>query len=575
MSYRRPFAVLDCESDPFKIGRVPQPFIWGFWDGGYMDEKTPYYEFSTAQEVADFLCDKEYIVYAHNGGKFDFHYMLEHIEPFDEVMIISGRLAKFHIGICEFRDSYNIIPVPLAEYQKTEIDYGIFEPEERVKPKNLQQIRSYLRDDCRFLFELVGQFIARYGMQMTQAAASMAQWKKISGLKAPESNAEYYAEFHPYYYGGRCECHEVGIIEEPFESVDINSAYPRAMIEKHPYFLEYTTLDHAPDLPCEEIGPSFYTVRAVSRGAFPFRDSDGSLWFPRDDISRTYHITGWELLAAQDTGTVEDLEVLECKVFSTLISFSDYVYKFYNERKLAAKKGDKAGKLFGKLFMNSLYGKFAMNPDEYHDYIILEPEMVGYLDPDNSERWIEYEERAFDFAGEIGPWVLGRSPLEDESKRFYNIATAASVTGWVRAYLWRAAQECEGLIYMDTDAITARKIGPVEIGPELGQWEIEGQYTRGGVAGKKLYAFKYKAGSGPKDKKTGKRKTWKIASKGVKLTAGQIMKVARGQKVTYRPMVPTYSVYQKPQFINRDVKATGKTADMKSRELLELAKTGT
>lgn len=567
MSYRRPIAVLDCESDPFKIGRIPRPFLWGFWDGGFMDEETPYYEFETVVEVVEFLRDKEYIVYAHNGGKFDFHYMLEHIEPFDELMIISGRLAKFHIGICEFRDSFNILPVPLAEYKKTEIDYGIFEPKERVKTKNRQKIRSYLRDDCRFLYELVSQFVERYGLQMTQAGASMRQWQKISSLKPPKSDADFYSEFHPYYYGGRCECFEVGLIEEPFESVDINSAYPRAMLEKHPYYLEFHTVDGDPGLTREETGPAFFKVRAVSRGAFPFRDVDDSLWFPRDDEPREYYVTGWELLAARDTGTVEDLEILECRYFETLISFSDYVYKFYNERKLAAKNGDKAGKLFGKLFMNSLYGKFAMNPDEFHSYTVLDPDLIGYLDEANAEKWVEYNKKPYTFAGELGPWVLGRADLNDNEKRYYNIATAASVTGWVRAYLWRAVQQCEGVIYTDTDCVVARKIGPVEIGPELGQWEIEGRFTRGGVAGKKLYAFKYRPGTGPVDKKTGKRKAWKLASKGVKLNARQIMKVARGGKVTYDPEVPTYSVYRKPQFVQRDIVATGKTADMKSEQV--------
>ena len=567
MSYRRPFAVLDCESDPFKIGRIPRPFLWGFYDGGFMDEETPYYEFETAEQVAEFLRDKEYVVYAHNGGKFDFHYMLEHIEPFDNVMIISGRLAKFHIGICEFRDSFNILPVPLADYQKTQIDYSIFEEKERDKPKNREEIRAYLRDDCRFLYELIEKFIDRFGMNLTQAGASMKQWQKISQLKAPKSTPEFYAEFQPYYYGGRCECFEVGEIKEPFQSVDINSAYPRAMLEKHPYFLDYMTEDGDAGLTREETGPAFFKVRAVARGAFPFRDIDDSLWFPRDDEPREYFITGWELLAAQDTGTVEDLEILETRYFSPLVSFSDYVHQFYNERKLAAKQGDKAGKLFGKLFMNSLYGKFAMNPDEFNEFAVFEPELVGYLDEGNREKWVEYNEKPFVFAGELGPYVLGRADLDEDEKNFYNIATAASVTGWVRAYLWRAVQQCEGVIYTDTDCVVARKIGPVEIGPELGQWEIEGEYTRGAVAGKKLYAFKYKAGTGPKDKKTGKRKTWKLASKGVKLTAGQILKVARGGTVEYMPEVPTYSVYQKPQFINRLVKATGKTAAMKSEQV--------
>lgn len=574
MSYRRPFAVLDCESDPFKVGDVPQPFIWGFWDGGFLDENKPYCEFSTALEVADFLRDKEYVVYAHNGGKFDYHYMLEFIEPFDEIMVISGRLAKFHIGICEFRDSWNIIPVPMAAYKKTKIDYGIFVREERCKPENLKKIQVYLRDDCRFQYELVEKFIARYGMHLTQAGASMRQWQKISKLKPPRTDIDFYQTFYPYYYGGRCECFEVGIIKEPFTSVDIHSAYPYAMLHRHPYYPDYDTFTGHVEIMeflnaqnKETIGAAFFKLRAIPRGAFPFRDDDKSLWFPCDDEPRIYHITGWELLAALDTETVEVLEYLECRYFTRLISFADYVHHFYNERKLAMKNGDKANALFGKLFMNSLYGKFAMNPDEFSEYAVFEPELVGYLDDETQEKWAEYNDKVYTFAGELGPYVLGRAPVGDDRKRYYNLATAASVTGFVRAYLWRAAQLCEGLIYMDTDCIVARHIGPLEIGLELGQWEVEGEYVKGAVAGKKLYAFKYRANTGPKDKKTGKRKSWKVASKGVKLNAMEIMTVARGGTVEYKPEVPTYSVYQKPKFINRIVKKTGKTAAMKSEQV--------
>ncbi len=566
MTYRRPIAVVDCESDPFKFGRVPVPFIWGFWDNGYLDPDTPYYEFETAAEMVAFLRDKEYIVYAHNGGKFDYHYMLDFIEPFDDIMIINGRLAKFHIGICEFRDSYNIIPVPLAQYQKTEIDYGIFERKERDKLKNREKIRSYLRDDCRFLYEIVSKFVDRFGLQMTQAGASMRQWQKISGIKTPKATPEYHEEFRPYYYGGRCECFKVGVIETPFKAVDIRSSYPFAMLSRHPYFLDYTTEAGDPGLSRDEMGPAFYTIRAVSRGAFPYRDRDESLWFPRDDEPREYHITGHELLAALDTGTAQDLEVLECRYFSRLISFSDYVYQFYNERQLAQRNDDKANTLFGKLFMNSLYGKYAMNPDEFFEYLLVSRDLVGYLGNKDDLELIEYEDVAYQFAGELGPHVLARAPLADEKKRYYNIATAASVTGLARANLWRAANQCSGLIYMDTDSITAHHIGALEEGPELGQWQVEGDFTQGGVAGKKLYAFKYRSGTGPIDKKTGKPKLWKLAHKGVKLNARQIMKVARGGQVTYRPEVPTYSVYQPPQFVPRVVKATGKTADTKSRE---------
>ena len=118
---RREIAVADCETDPFKINRIPAPFVWGYYDGEI------YKEFSTTKEFIEFVKNENKIIYAHNGGKFDWHFIKEYIEPEQKIMVINGRLASFKIGNCEFRDSYNLLPVPLSAYQKTEIDYNILD----------------------------------------------------------------------------------------------------------------------------------------------------------------------------------------------------------------------------------------------------------------------------------------------------------------------------------------------------------------------------------------------------------------------------------------------------------------
>ena len=72
------------------------------------------------------------------------------------------------------------------------------------------------------------------------------------------------------------------------------------------------------------------------------------------------------------------------------------------------------------------------------------------------------------------------------------------------------------------------------------------------IAGKKLYAFK---NADPKAVDT--KQEWKTASKGTKLTPEQIVAIAQGQSVTYRPDVPTFSVHrERPIFIDRTVRNT-------------------
>ena len=88
----KPIAVVDAETDPFKKGRIPAPFLWGFYDG------STYEKFTSTDELIIYLYDKPIIVYAHNGGKFDWHFVLDYIDPYTKVQIINGRIAKFRTG---------------------------------------------------------------------------------------------------------------------------------------------------------------------------------------------------------------------------------------------------------------------------------------------------------------------------------------------------------------------------------------------------------------------------------------------------------------------------------------------
>jgi len=67
-------------------------------------------------------------------------------------MIIAGRLARFKIGLCQFRDSFNIIPVGLDKWQKQEFNYEILEESERYKPRNWKNNkRIFIQRLCEFI----------------------------------------------------------------------------------------------------------------------------------------------------------------------------------------------------------------------------------------------------------------------------------------------------------------------------------------------------------------------------------------------------------------------------------------
>ena len=541
----RPIWIADAETDPFRKGRVPKPFIWGLYD---IDNEA-YYEFTDTNSFVEFIAEKDVIVYAHNGGKFDWHFITDYIDDFEALTIIAGRLAKFNIGMAEFRDSYNIIPAPLSAYQKDEISYDIFEEGVRDIPENWEKIRAYLKSDCIYLGELVSTFINEYGMSLTQAGAAMKTWSKMTGTKKPKTTDFYYSEFKKYYYGGRVECFHKGEYHGPFKVIDIKSAYPFAMTSRHPWGTVYNTYDCMPShFTDDDLQRCFITMLAESHGAFPIRTKNG-LQFPNDGELREFHITGWEYISARETGALRDVRIKTVIEYLESISFEEYVTYFFalkqeaeEQMKIAAAKGDgkalaywTAQRLFAKLFLNSLYGKFASNPENYEEFMTLPADMLqAALDEDG---WFFCKLISETTA------VVNR-PLQEEKRRYYDVAVAASVTGFVRAYLWGNICKTTTPLYCDTDSIAfAGDHRGIDMSGKLGSWDLEAECDYAAIAGKKLYAFR---------KLDGKYKT---ASKGVRLEPSEIIEIAKGGTVLYVPEAPTFSIKQGTvKFQSRSIK---------------------
>ena len=200
----RKFATVDCETDPFEYGKELKPFIWGFYDG-----KKYKYFFST-EKFVEHIKKFDGIIYAHNGGKFDYHFLLSFLNTPQEVMIINGRLAKAKLGKCELRDSYILLPVPLKKMQKDDIDYNKMKV--GVRHEHMTEIIKYLEGDCVYLWNYIADFGSVYGSNLTLAGAAIKFWQNM-GNNTPRSDKKFYSFFKPYYYGGRVEAFRKGEIK--------------------------------------------------------------------------------------------------------------------------------------------------------------------------------------------------------------------------------------------------------------------------------------------------------------------------------------------------------------------------
>lgn len=532
----KPIWAVDCETDPFLFDRVPEPFIWGA-KRLFSDE---YLEFGDTESFIVWAESQDAILYAHNGGKFDWRFIESEIGEFEPLMLINGRFSKFKIGLAEFRDSWNILPIPLATFRKTEFDYAKLEKD--VREQHMPEIRAYLKDDCCDLGELLEAFIETHGVQLTQAGAAMKYWSKLTGIKPPKTRQTFFDKFSEFYYGGRVECFQPGIHEYEFVSGDINSAYPFAMQFQHPWGVMTDNTREIPETD-QEIAACFIELTAKSTGAFPYRDPNKTgLSFPNDGKFRRFKITGWEYIAARDTDTLEVSKIHRVIEFMETIDFSDYVNDLYEKRKEAKASGDKARNILYKLLLNSLYGKFGANPDKYKEYMTCPVDLVPAAQ-ESEDDW-EWNGGLLNY----GKMAVLERPLNDKQKRYFNVATAASITGYVRAMLWRAISASDGVLYCDTDCVMARDLRGVEFdSARLGAWDIEFRATFGAFAGKKLYALKNATGDTKK------------ASKGVKISAEKIIRVAEGEEIVYENPAPNFPLKNKSEFarfIKRTVKST-------------------
>lgn len=516
----KPIGVIDFETDPFLFDRIPMPFACELLtaDGEIRRHWSPRCAKLLAADIAEI---GEIDLYAHNGGRFDFHYLLPFVNE-GSIKIIRGRIAEMMIGDARLIDSYLLVPVALAEYKKTVIDYAKFEENERDKHK--AEILKYLHDDCVDLLELITGMHARLGKKLTIGSAAMAAIKK-AGLRISRQNKQHDDRFRPYYYGGRVQCFESGIWKKcDFQYADINSAYPHAMLSPHPYGAKYRT---GRKLPADsKLGPQFVTLEAVARGCLPVRDKV-ELLFPDDGEPRIYSVTGHEIAAGLETGALDIKRIIAVSTPAELQDYSDFVLPTFAKRQAAKKENNALDAMAYKLLLNSAYGKFATDCADYRDYeVCLNTTCPG-------DEW----ELEADIEG-TGLTIWSR-PSERNDFGYYDVAVAASITGSVRAKLWRAIAAANRPIYCDTDSLIYGGECSIEYGDKLGQWKNEGCIDSLAIAAKKIYAARVDG-------------EWKTAAKGAQLSREAIFKVASGKTVNWKSKAPTFKLTG-AFFVERDI----------------------
>lgn len=545
----------DTETDPFAQGRIVKPFCAGL----YFTDTGEYLYFWGDDCILQFVnWLKEYkgpklSIFVHNGGNFDFYFLIDFFDEDHSPFIINGRLVRIEILGHEFRDSYAMMPVALGEYDKDNIDYRCMEKGFRDVFKDT--ILSYMKRDCTALGELVTNWLDMFGNRLTMASVALPMLRARHGFETLNEYLD--ADLRPYYFGGRNQCFATGILTGDFKVYDINSSYPNVMRKfRHP-------ISDLPAYKPKITDKSYFAhIRAWSLGALPKRNKDGSLSFPIG--THDFHACIHEINAGLETKTLKIIKVYSAIEFEQDSSFADFIDEFYSLRLIASENGDEIKKLFYKLVMNSSYGKFAQDPRKYENYLFNPSEIPTPFYCDGCYKNIR-EKRDASYcaeceAKETSPYgwylhtsqtgvALYASPQKVTSRNFFNVATAASITSAARAELLRGIQAAERPVYCDTDSIICTNLDNSKYNVEfddkkLGAWKLEASGNKVAIAGKKLYAV------------FNDNEAIKKASKGVKLSAEEIERVANGEVIEYASPVPKFALDGDHKFTTRTIRKT-------------------
>lgn len=566
-------AIFDTETDPFQQGLIVKPFTCGF----YVPDIDFYKDFWGDDCIHQFFAwlllvtgdgeifeSQKFSVFVHNGGNFDFYFVTDYFDSGHKPFIINGRLVRIQCQGHEFRDSYSMMPVPLGDYDKLPIDYdkmqrwlcSIVDTRETMMVREYfkDEIRTYQKRDCTSLGELVMGWLDMFGNRLTMASVALPMLRSYHGFETMWEETD--KRMRPYYFGGRNQCFATGTIRGNFNVYDINSSYPDVMRRyKHP-------ISAYPNV-CSKITERthFAHIRAWSNGALPVRRDDGSLSFPigKGDFYACIH----EINAGLATGTLRIIKVYEAIEFDLEADFAEFIDTFYKLRLDAAANEDEIRKLFYKLVMNSSYGKFAQDPRKYETFVF-DP-----AEPPTPEYCVTCHRSVKDgillnpctqCAAELSsPWgwslhsmcdgkQIYSAPQRVRSSSFYNVATAASITSAARASLLFGINAATRPLYCDTDSLICEGMAQSENirfhEKELGAWKTEASGNTVAIAGKKLYAV-FNDGE-----------VIKKASKGVKLTAEQILRVCNGEVIEYANPVPKFHLGGDASFITRRIQRT-------------------
>lgn len=395
----------------------------------------------------------------------------------------------------EIRDSLKLLNYSVDEIakafelpiQKLELDYTAYrEPGHELTDTE----KAYIKNDVLIMALVLEKIFAMGFKKLTQGSCALADYKEIiskNKFKALFPPPAYDEDIRKSYKGGFVYLNKIYADKDIGEGnvLDVNSLYPSRM-----YYCE---------LPFGE--PKFYNGKYIEDSRFPlyiqtFRCEfelklgklptiqlkGNSRFLPTEYVESsngdtvTLCLTSVDLKLFFEHYDVYNVEYIRgWKFRQSDTMFREYIDKWMGEKIKASKSGNKTLRNWAKIMLNSLYGKFALNPKCARK--------IPYLD---ENKIVKYK---------IG---------EKEEREPIYLPVGTFITAYARDYTIRTSQKIKDYsiekygndmyIYSDTDSIhTTLSIDDLKTlldidDNKLGYWKHESHFTRARFLRAKTYA---------------------------------------------------------------------------------------
>lgn len=491
------FYVFDTETGKRKNGKIvwhlnarPESFIFGVVYGhNYTKVIHSVKEFKKEFEHERYKGKK---VFAHNA-EYDLNVLYGNIYELDPNAIFNGKFICATNKNCMFADSMNIYKTSvktlghLMNLEKLGMSRNY---KYSLWPKDKARDIEGCTRDCRIVWEALFQAFEDSGdIKITQASLAMTFYRRFYQPYTIEHN-ELTAAFWDSYTGGRCEAFKLGKTHS--HVIDINSSYPNAMVKcifPNPKYLKEeinVNVEHFINqiLPNNE-GCIYASIQHKKTwlGYLPVRYK-GKLCFPNGTFSGCFNFN--EIRYALSSKVIV-IKAITRVVYSEPVEspFIDFVKKLYFKRFQSTNDFEKYRL---KIYMNSLYGKFAQRINEESIYI---PNMIDAYDMIREHQ----KKRTFIKLSVFNTDRLDAFLVIKSTKKIalsYSIPSFSSyITSYARIELLKKLLELKENkpVYCDTDSIFF-ELGSkaIESSNELGKWKLEKKIVTE-IIGLKNYKF--------------------------------------------------------------------------------------